>query len=295
VDYGTTFASDDHGHHHHYFSDFPDSFALIADSEHVEDAIVFVHGFGGDAWGTWAQFHLMIDELDWISSFSNTDLYFFQYHSVWERVQSSTDRLLTFLQEVVFEGNIRHFTVRLDPLLVEPDLESPEQVSNELSALPSARQYRRVFLVGHSEGGVVIRNAVLKKAKRNSPLLRCSLFLFAPAIAGYAPAGLLGTLATFPGLGKVVDALLRASPAYQDLNDPDLLKPLRQKTEKEAQDPSKPAFRAQILWGRKDRVVKPDKYEEDEEFFEERSHIEICKPNSDYLVPVGWVAKRAMP
>jgi pimeloyl-ACP methyl ester carboxylesterase len=286
------FDIDDSGHHYHYFDEFPGSFALIAPSESVENAIVFVHGFGGDACGTWTNFHLMIDELQWNSSFSTTDLFFFQYHSVWERIQSSTDRLLKFLQVVVFEPDTRHFTVLLDPILVDGDLESSGPTTNVLSALPADRHYRQIHLIGHSEGGVVIRNAVVKKASRNSPLLRCHLSLFAPAIAGYAPAGLLGTLANFPGVGGIIDALLKAAPAYQDLKDTPFLNKLRRRTEQEARDESKHAFRAHILWGRNDRVVKPDKYEDDDEDFEERNHIQICKPTPQYSTPVGWVSWR---
>ena len=278
-------------HHYHYFDEFAGSFALIAPTPSVENAMVFVHGFGGDACETWNYFHLIIDEHKWNSLFAATDLFFFQYSSVWERIHSSTDRLLKFLDKVVFQPDPRHFTVVLDPLLVDEDLKPSSPESNTVSALPADRHYRRVILVGHSEGGVVIRNGVDKKANGNSPLLRSHLCLFAPAIGGYAPAGLLGTLANSPFFGRVVDAVLKAAPAYQDLSGYDLLKKLRQKTERNARDKSNFAFRADILWGRKDYVVNPDKYEDDEEDFEDCSHTKICKPDSAYPVPLERVSR----
>src|ERR1700730_7876593 len=118
------FDIDDNRHHYHYFDEFPGSFALIAPTQFVESAIVFVHGFGGDACGTWNDFHLMIDEYEWNSLFAATDLFFFQYSSVWERIHSSADRLLTFLDKVIYEPDLRHFTADLEPLLVNKDLES---------------------------------------------------------------------------------------------------------------------------------------------------------------------------
>src|SRR5205807_6455907 len=115
----------------------------------------------------WNEFHLMVDENSWTLRFSKADLFFFQYSSVWERIHSSTDRLLTFLDKVIFRPELRHFTVSLEPLLVNPEVEASEPQSREVSVLPADRQYQQVVLTGHSEGGVVIRNAVDKKAGGN--------------------------------------------------------------------------------------------------------------------------------
>jgi hypothetical protein len=43
-------------HHRVPIPDFPGSYALAADAERVETAIVFVHGFLGDAFRTWVDF-----------------------------------------------------------------------------------------------------------------------------------------------------------------------------------------------------------------------------------------------
>lgn len=137
---------------------------------------------------------------------------------------------------------------------------------------------------------MVIRNAVDKKALGNSPILKCDLRLFAPAIGGYAPAGLIATLANSPFLGRVVDAVLKASPAFQDLSGEKLLEKLRRKTEANARrHKSQLAFRARILWGRKDYVVNPEKYRDDVEVFEDSTHTKICKPDYSYVVPLEWV------
>ncbi len=293
------FDVEDFGHHYHYFEQFEGSFALLSSLETVQTAIIFVHGFGGDAVGTWNEFHMMVDDIDWTSYFSESDLFFFQYSSVWERIQSSTDRLLRFLDKVIFQPDMSNFTVSIDALRVQDDVQ-PElgEPLNTISALPAVRQYRQVILVGHSEGGVVIRNGVKDRLNGNSPILRCQLVLFAPAIGGYAPAGFLGTLANWPFLGTILDAVLQAAPAYQDLRDNDLLKEIRRKTERKdreaskAKDKSKPALGAYIVWGRRDRVVKPRKYDHDSEDFEYCNHVDVCKPSSSYCSPLIRLSER---
>jgi hypothetical protein len=278
-------------HYYHYFEKFPGSFALIARSESVERAIVFVHGFGGDALGTWAEFQLIIDDIALTGdAFSSTDLYFFQYESIWEHIESSADRLLKFLESLIPEPDASHFSFS-NPLLVE----SGGGEASKICALPADRHYKDVVLAGHSEGGVVIREAIVSKLPpKSSPLLDCRLSLFAPAISGYAPSGILGTLAKSPVLGSIIEAVLWASPAYQDLtkqerNKDDFLTELRNKTQTAALISTKTALRANILWGRGDHIVAPKKYDCDEREFEEQNHTGICKPNRNYLRPLDWV------
>lgn len=277
-------------HHYHYFDEFEGSFVLISPSENISTAIVFVHGFGGNSLGTWDKFQLMVDDPYWTASFFEADLFFFQYKSVWERIHSSTDRFLKFLDQVVFAGDPSHFVVDLIPLLVSPESGSVGTQASEISALPAVRRYQRVVLVGHSEGGVVIRNGIDKKAKGHSQILRSELRLFAPAIGGYDPTGLPGVLANSPVFGKLLDCVLRFSAAYKDLSGSDLLKRLQRKTERNAREQKAvSAFRANILWGRRDRIVNPEKYDDDEEDFKDQGHIGVCKPDDDYVAPLEWV------
>lgn len=277
-------------HYLHYFDAFMGSFALISPSISASRAVVFVHGFGGNAQGTWDEFHRMIDDPKRGPWFGDADLFFFQYSSVWERIQVSTNRFLTFLDEIVFNRDPSHFTIDLNPLSVLPDIQRSQTEPYKVPILGADRQYIDVILVGHSEGGVIVRNAIDKKSTGSSPILRCQLRLFAPAIGGYAPAGLLGVLANSPFFGRVLDSALRAAPAYQDLSGSQLLEKLRNKTEANARKrKAVPAFRAKILWGSKDFVVNPDKYEYDDEDVRDQSHTGICKPNSTYEDPLEWL------
>jgi hypothetical protein len=187
----------------------------------------------------------------------------------------------------------KQFLVILNPILSG---EAPEIV--RLSALPANRVYEELILVGHSEGGVIIRKAILDadsdKKRDRSFLLSAGMALFAPALFGYKPSGLLGTLASFPGLGKVVDAFLIASPAYQDLNDLDgLLMPIQEQTERLADEKAYPACSARILWGQRDHVVTPGKdgkYRSDtRDYLDGHSHTSICKPTLNYTDPISLI------
>jgi hypothetical protein len=92
---------------------------------------------------------MLVDELEEFRAwFSVTDLFFFQYKSVWERIDSSVNRALKFLDAVVLKPEESHFLVVLNPVLAE---ELPEPVT--LSVLPASRIYDEIILVGHSGGG----------------------------------------------------------------------------------------------------------------------------------------------
>jgi pimeloyl-ACP methyl ester carboxylesterase len=275
-------------HYYHRMVECEGSFAMLSLHEDVTDAIIFVHGFGGDSYGTWAQFQLLIDQWEAVKAeFAKRDLYFFQYHSVWERVESSSNRLLKFMRLLIPEINLEHFAMDVGPVTV-PKEESSGEVSEFVVPFPKDRKYERVTLAGHSEGGVVIRTMIVRDLE-NTALLNCRLALFAPAIAGYKPAGLLGSMANFPGLGLLLEAVLVAAPAYQDLKDKEDLKQL--KTDTETAQSKGRALCADILWGHKDYVVKPQKYACDTQDFEDCNHTQICKPSEDYPKPLDHVKK----
>jgi hypothetical protein len=279
-------------HYCHYFNRFPGSFALISPSERANRAVIFVHGFGGDACETWSNFHSLVDDLREIESWSGaTDFFFFDYRAVWERIESSVDRVLEFIKAIIPSPDSTHFEVDLNPILAVQ-----EPLGSFVSVLPADRFYEKIVLTGHSEGAVVVRKALLRAHAEQAPtgwcrgLLSAHLTFFAPALFGYAPSGLLGVLTNFPGIGSAIDAVLAASPAYQDLKDLEMLMTLRQETEDLAKSTTYQAFHAHILWSRRDQIVKQGKYNCDStEFVDDRTHITVCKPDGRYTLPITLV------
>jgi hypothetical protein len=78
--------------------------------------------------------------------------------------------------------------------------------------------------VGHSQGGAVIRKAVLEAAKEalrtgtveTDPICHAELVLFAPAIFGMFLSGWIG-FAAATSAWKVVGPILSRSPSYKEL------------------------------------------------------------------------------
>lgn len=282
------------GHFYLYFRAFPESFALVSPHTNVRTAVVFVHGFGGDACETWANFQLAVDDQDAFGrDFDQIDLFFLAYNSIWERVGSSVDRLKEFIRSLIQDPDDSHFAIPLDPLLAR---HADDITDDSLGyALPETRVYERLVLVGHSEGGVIVRKVVLNAVTANpvSPLHSSSdVILFAPAIFGYAPSGLIGVLANLPGFGSLIDAALQGSPAYQDLKDlSTVLLPLQSETE--ASQPHHRGCRASILWARNDHIVRDGKgkyaADHDAQYEDDQGHISICKPRDGYFRPVEFL------
>jgi hypothetical protein len=181
-------------HYCHYFSRFRGSFALISPGKRVNRAVIFVHGFGGDACETWSNFHSLVDDLQGLESWSGeTDFFFFDYWAVWERIESSVDRVLEFIKAIIPSPNSTDFQIDLNPVLADP-----EPCGSFVSVLPANRFYEKIVLTAHSEGAVVIRMALLKAHAEHAAadwcqgLLSAHVTFFAPALFGYAPSGLLG-------------------------------------------------------------------------------------------------------
>lgn len=295
-------------HRFHYLREPAGSFVLVSPRDAVSTAIVFVHGFNGDALGTWARFELLIDDHPTLKqAYADADLFFLQYNSVWHSINTSVDLFDRFVHDVVMAPNTRAFEVDIgavvpagaggdDETASLEDGNPLEIVPHIVTAVPAPRNYHRLTVVAHSEGGVVVRQAIADcyPNRKNSPLFDARLALFAPALFGYAPTGLLGAIANFPGLGSVVDAFLKVSPAYRDLqpgSKTDMLAPLKTKTESLQEVAI--GFRAWILWGTEEGIVKDGKYERDDRTYAEgQNHNGVCKPRVHYDDPLDFVADR---
>ena len=284
---------------------YPGSYGLISQDESADCAAIFVHGFGGDAEMTWFNFQGLLDLEKHREHWSKYDLFFWQYQSLWDHIEASSDRLRHLMEDLYPIPNPQLFEIELGTL--------------ELSALPTDRRYSKLMLVGHSEGAVIIRHMLLRlkersqaaagvgggdrqmvyeitaegpeagsNAKTNMPVGK--LRLFAPALFGYRPSGFLGLIANSAFLGTFVDWIFSStSPPYQDFREPaGLLAELRKETESVATHHS--ILRARILWGGEERIVKPGQYRDDviHDFIEGGTHTSICKPSPTFLVPLEF-------
>jgi alpha-beta hydrolase superfamily lysophospholipase len=154
------------------------------------------------------------------------------------------------------------------------------------------RPYTELVLVGHSLGGVVLRNALVDAAQEHrnggdrSVLLEASLRLFSPAHSGFRGAGALGRAKTTPAW-KIAEFFLRDAAAYSDLQPgSETLVNLKDRTN--ALSPDYPALRASIVWANPDEVVMSERFENDiHDSIDRTDHRSVCKPKQ-HVYEAPW-------
>jgi hypothetical protein len=266
------------------------AYALLSDHDSVNNAAFFVHGFWGDPDDTWMNFHWMIDSYsNRFSGWRQTDAYFLNYSSFSSSIDDASEGLLKLIKSFMLG-----FPDEL--LQVEKVLGTSLPPLPSLQLLLPPRKYKNIFLIGHSEGAVLIRRAIVLELKRSNniaeQLLNAKLFLFAPAILGFTPSGLLGSALTISHLSRVVEPFLRLSPSYVEMKEGNSLAALKADTEKlQSQRPDLSCLRAHILFGSDERVVARGEFHGDypEPPEHGKNHIDICKPKHSYMRPLDLV------
>jgi hypothetical protein len=280
---------------------FRGSEALLATGNTVTTAVFFVHGFLGDPRGTWINFQGLSDSARVSSFWSQCDLYFYSYPSVRQQIGITARALYRF---------ITSFFPRPPESLLK--VSRPYFDGAELGA----RRYSEIVLVGHSEGGLVLRamlvdriSSKLDKLRRQGqrleqaigisadelfdveaalsedPLLRSTLALFAPAHLGRNVSGISALIPRY---------LLAISNAYNNL-DPsaELVRTIRERTEATAGKHTKlTGLVANTIFGSKENIVVVGGYKTDWQYavLPDHTHRSICKPNETYLSPIEFVA-----
>lgn len=266
------------------------SYALLSDDENVRRAAFFVHGFWGNPDDTWMNFQWMIDSYtNRFPGWKYTDAYFLNYPSFGTSIDDATEALLTFVKS--FCQGFPDELLEVERVLRAGALPLPPQ----RLLLPS-RKYDSIFLIGHSEGAVLIRRAIVLELKRSKDvaeqILHAKLFLFAPAILGFTPAGWLGSALTIGQIARVVEPFLRLSPSYVEMKEGKCLNALKADTEKmQSERKDLPCLRAHVLFGGNERVVARGEFYGDYPEPPEpgKDHTEICKPRPNYARPLDFV------
>lgn len=243
---------------------------------HVKRLVVFVHGFRGKALDTWLDFPKVDTALPENQWWLESDWLFVGYESTKETVTGVANRI-----------------TREMPRFFPQPLPAAMDISGAPARQNVTDPYTELVLVGHSLGGVILRRALCDAAQEwlddgrpdeNRPvLLHATTRLFSSACGGFSPSGRLGLLRSTPVWDRAIDAVLRQSPAYVDLQPGSLvLEQLRSRTIAMApdKDPQLEALRARILWANPDGVVTTERYATDYVDLSQdgKHHISICKP-----------------
>ena len=268
-------------------------FTLLSDAPEakVERAVVFVHGFNGSARGTWTDFLSLVDDSQACGSWwEAADLYFYHYQwdSVFRQLTNNALKIFKFIEEIFPEPTI---------------------IGRAHAYRGNQFRYKELFLVGHSEGGLLLRKVIVEAAERDASILafmrdakygklpqptmggmlQAKVRLFAPALGGDMQSGLVGVLASLP----VVSHALSSSAAKKgmDQGSPAVTES-RRRTDRYAEFIWFDCFRAHIIWAEKDSIINSEKYTEDKQchnFPTGSSHTSVCKPSLTYTLPLAFV------
>jgi pimeloyl-ACP methyl ester carboxylesterase len=245
----------------------------------VGRAVVFVHGFGGDAQGTWDQFATL---LPYQPQCDGRDLLFYGYDSLVQQMPVSAAEFLEFLASLATDP----FATVLQPSMTDGRRPDP------------AFQYQHITIVAHSLGAVVAREALVQAAMETPPaswLERTSLVLFAPAHSGAQIIALADeALSILPArFGALIAGGAKAFA--QVLNDIEPGSAALKKLEEDTANLFEQGFtslRAKVVViGKKDRIVRAIRFGADPgpKVVPDKGHSGICKPDALYSAPLGYL------
>jgi pimeloyl-ACP methyl ester carboxylesterase len=258
--------------------------------------VIFVHGFQGNPRATWIDFQGLVEEIgNQRALWGEADLFFYAYRSR-DQIRPLAEDFVKFLMSVAVtkEAGVvpRNYVLPSSENLTIG-------VPADISGLRGTKPYRNLILVGHSTGGVIIREALrliitqTPEVELNALVRNSNLRFFAPAHLGVLAAGKLGLAQSLPILDRIFGAFLRSNPLYQNLgpSSPTILD-LRKSTEQLYSERKFPALKASSLFGQHEEIVVVGEYSHDDVTPTEptHSHISICKPTATYLKPLEFVA-----
>ena len=246
-------------------------------------ALVFVHGFAGQALSTWAGFpSRLCDD----PKCAGWDLYFFGYDGRHTEAASSAAKL---------EG-------LLDAMAKSPADVFKASTAWQRSARVHPATYERVVLVAHSLGAIVARRAMLGGYTRRPQTpwaTKVELFLYAPAHLGARVALLVREI--MGPLAERFVAIAQAFKKYLVLRDVDAalgakgslgrFQSMLDETSKEVVNPPRANLGAiGLVWKENDMIVTndrlpPDPSIEPDHVLSDCTHSTVCKPTESFPQP----------
>lgn len=238
-----------------------------------ENLIVFVHGFGGSATGTWNNFPsiLLFDQ-----KFSKSDLIFYGYNTFSGQAGDHAGDLYAFIN-----------------LCIQP---LANKILPELQGLPE-RSYQRIVFVAHSLGAILVRQVQLHGyIAKKAWVDQSELVLFAPAHNGVELISLV--MEALPGLSNLFGIF--AKMRYPILNALDanksnsILNSIKTQTEALQNQGLAEFSKAKlVVYAKGDKVVNNFAYLFDSppEIIDGASHMSVCKPKDGFFKPAELLMK----
>jgi len=262
-----------------------ESRAVLA-TEPAKGCVLFVHGFNGNAVGTWLEFPRLLPLETECDAY---DALFFGYDGLRDTVAYSANTLGGLLESVLTLPSVG---------VVNPSM--PTGATKR----PRTFQYERVVICAHSLGAVVVRRALLdalaQKASWTGRFADVQLLFFAPAHMGARIIKLVEEGLTAFSLSLAVAKISGKSAAvglkakYQVLQDLEIgsqtLDDLRADTRRllDANPAGYDFLRAHVVHAKRDNIVEHGQFVNDfkPKFIPKKNHSQVCKPELGFLEPL---------
>lgn len=235
-------------------------------------AILFIHGFSGDATKTWSDFPLLMPGC---AKCKGHDLFFYGYDGLRADMFASASLFRDFLDRL-FSNTLQ---------LVNDNLPAAAQRDATFG-------YDELMIVGHSLGAVIARQALVDATKLKSAWTsRIKLVLYAPAHKGARVRELaLETISSLPFVKYFQGFARFASPLIDQLApDSDELKALLNETLSACVNGRNGHLIARmVVIAEYEKIVTNQTFGNDPPgvAIPDTSHTSVCKPKTGFLDPL---------
>jgi pimeloyl-ACP methyl ester carboxylesterase len=235
-------------------------------------AVVFVHGFRGQATSTWTSFESLLPPR---GKAKHYDIFFYGYNC--------------FSSDTTVQGRL--FCDFLHELCTSPDRLAKDSLPTA-AAREREFRYERVLLVGHSIGAIVCRRALLYARKLGRDWMpNTSMILFAPADHG-ARVGLLKDLPDWSWLYLIKTALRYVSPLVDEVEpSSESIRRLQQDSSDAIKDGAKYLIANKVILAEMEHVIDNQRFVQDPVPIPipGTTHTTVCKPRPDFTQPIDEV------
>jgi alpha-beta hydrolase superfamily lysophospholipase len=236
-------------------------------------AILFIHGYNGDAINTWSDFHELLPGRP---KCAHSDIYFYGYDGLWAELQATAAIFRAFLDNL-FNGTNTLFKENLTPS----------------ESRPIDFMYDELVIVAHSLGAVIARRALLDATQIGSDWIsRIKLVLFAPAHKGARAVDLaMEALSWITPLKFCKIFISFNSPITEQLKPgSQTLKDLLEETNTATKNGGNPHLIAKkVVIAQYDKIVTNERFGNDPppESIPDTTHTSVCKPKINFLQPIS--------
>lgn len=235
-------------------------------------ALLFIHGFSGDAIKTWSDFHELLPNRPQCTC---RDMFFYGYDGLRAEMQASASIFRAFLDRLF----------KTTKTFLADNLPPSAQRADDFG-------YDELVIVAHSLGAVIARRALLDATRSKSDwIAKTKLVLYAPAHTGAKVADLALEVASSFAFLKLFGIGVRFQSPLIDQLKPgsESLKKLHDDMDIATKDGANANLVAsKVMIAEYEKIVRNESFGNDPppDTIPDTTHTTVCKPSRDFLQPL---------